>query len=35
MYRRLLDALHEMHEIVAKLDLAVANLPKFINRIYV
>jgi hypothetical protein len=26
-YRRLLDVLHEMHGIVAKLDLSVADLP--------
>ena len=29
MYRRLLDVLHEMHGIVAQLDLAVADLPDF------
>jgi hypothetical protein len=28
-YRRLLDVLHEMHGIVAQLDLAVADLPDF------
>jgi hypothetical protein len=32
-YRRLLDVLHEMHGIVAKLDLAVADLPDWLNRV--